>query len=277
MNAMKRQTMIFGIVCIMALAACTQGIDSDRTGASTVPDSGQGAKVIRAEGAVGDAMEAKVRAAIKKAYPDETPDYIGYSSFPEVLEVFIRGQVVFVSSDGSYLMHGIYDIANQRDLSQSGAMPGRRLSQLKEIPASERILFAPSGDIKHTVTVFTDVACGFCQKLHKDIAEYNRLGIAVEYLAYPRAGMGSSDAIKMQSAWCSKDRRKALTDAKRGVVIPTISCADPVAKHREIADRIGLRGTPMIIGTDGVALPGYMPPDKLLEALDKRVSIRESR
>jgi thiol:disulfide interchange protein DsbC len=276
MNVMNHGAMIFGLLCVMALPACTQKIDADRASARAVPDSGQEAVAVPAEGPVDDATAAKVRAAIKKAYPDEAPEYIGYSSFPGILEVFIKGQVVFVSSDGNYLMHGVYDIANQRDLSQSGAMPSRRLSILQEIPASQRIIFAPSGYIKHTVTVFTDVECGFCQKLHKDIAEYNKLGIAVEYLAYPRAGMGSPDAAKMQSVWCSKDRRKAMTDAKSGIAIPRLSCADPIAKHREIGERIGLRGTPMIIATDGVALAGYMPPDKLLEALDKQASNRGS-
>jgi thiol:disulfide interchange protein DsbC len=277
MNVTKQKRIIFVALCFLALPACTQQIDVDPQSSRAAPVSGDGKTVVPTVGAVDAVMDTKVRAAVKKVYPDHAPDYIGYSTFPGILEVFINGQVAFVSDDGKYFMHGVYDIANQRDLSQSGAMPDRRLSMLKQIPTSERIVFAPSGHIKHTVAVFTDVECGFCQKLHQDIAEYNKLGIAVEYLAFPRAGMGSPDAAKMQSVWCSEDRRKAMTDAKSGVAIPTLSCADPVAKHLEIGQRIGLRGTPMIIDKDGVALPGYMPPEKLLEALDKRVSIRESR
>jgi thiol:disulfide interchange protein DsbC len=275
MKVMKKNGIIFGFLCVLALPACKKQVGIEPVSAKAVSDAG--AAVIPIEGPVNAVTDAKVRAAFKKLNPNAVPDYIGYSSFPGMLEVFVKGQVVFMSDDGKYLLNGVYDIASQRDLSQSGAMPGRRLSMLKEIPVSERIVFAPTGQIKHTVTVFTDVECGFCQKFHHDISEYNKLGIAVEYLAFPRAGMGSSDAAKMQSVWCSNDRRKAMTDAKSGVAVPALACADPVAKHREIGERIGLRGTPMFIDTDGAVLPGYMPPDKLLEALDKRVSLRESQ
>jgi thiol:disulfide interchange protein DsbC len=110
--------------------------------------------------------------------------------------------------------------------------------------------------------------------LHQDIGEYNKLGIAIEYLAYPRAGMGTPDAMKIESVWCSSDRRKALTDAKNELAIPTLKCDNPVAKHRQIGQRIGLQGTPMIINADGIALPGYMRPADLLEALDKLAAQR---
>lgn len=275
MKVIKKSGIVFGFLCVLAVPACKQQVDIEPVGARAASDSG--ATVIPTEGPVNAATDAKVRSAFKKFNSDLALDYIGYTSVPGMLEVFVKSQVVFVSDDGKYLINGVYEMASKRDLAQSGAMPGRRLSVLKEIPASERIVFAPAGEVKHTVTVFTDVECSFCQKFHHDMSEYNKLGIAVEYLAYPRAGMDSPDAAKMQSVWCSEDRRKAMTDAKSGIAIPARSCADPVAKHHEVGGRIGLRGTPMIIDTNGVALPGYMPPDKLLEALDKRVSMRESQ
>ncbi len=76
-------------------------------------------------------------------------------------------------------------------------------------------MFAPPNP-KYTVTVFTDIECGYCRKLHSEIAEYNRQGIAIEYLAFPRMGLGSEDYRNMVSVWCASDRRKALTDAKNG-------------------------------------------------------------
>ena len=214
-------------------------------------------------------LDTRIRAALKNIHPDLVPDYIGPAAAPGYREVLIKGQVVFVTNDGNYLIQGLSDLRNRRDIAQSGALPSWRLRALDRIPESERIVFAPSGTIKHTVIVFTDAECGFCQKFHRDIGEYNRLGIAVEYIAFPRAGMGTPDARKMESIWCSKDRKKALTDAKRGRDIPPLSCANPVAKQHEVGMAIGLQGTPMIINADGVALPGYLPPEKLLEALDR--------
>lgn len=222
------------------------------------------------------AIGAKIRAALKQLNADLEPDYIGPSAVPGYQEVIIRGQVVFVTDDGSYLVQGLMDLRDKRDIAQFGALPGRRRKALEEIPASERIVFAPQGAIRHTVSVFTDVECGFCRKLHQEIAEYNKLGIAIEYLAYPRAGVDSPDGAKMASVWCSADRRKALTDAKSDVAIPTLTCASPVAKQYAIGQRVGLQGTPMIINADGIALPGYMPPADLLEALDMLAAQRKT-
>ncbi len=225
---------------------------------------------------VDDTIDSAIRAAIKRVNPEVVPDYIGPSSVPGFLEVVIQGQVVFVTEDGHYLAQGMVDLRDTRDVAQFGVMASRRLEAMKSIPASERIVFAPEGQTKYTVSVFTDVECGFCRKMHEEIEEYNRLGIAVEYLAYPRAGLGSADAQIMESVWCSEDRRKAMTDAKRGIAITPRKCANPVARHFEIAQRIGLRGTPMVIDADGITLPGYLPPQKMLEQLEKFSALRNS-
>ena len=122
--------------------------------------------------------------------------------------------MVYVSDDGKYLMQGtLFDIAAQEEPRRGQRWRKLRRKLLKTIPVSDRIVFAPPNP-KYTVTVFTDVECGYCRKLHSEIAEYNRQGIAVEYLAFPRMGLGSEDFKKMVSVWCAADRSKALTDAK---------------------------------------------------------------
>jgi len=274
MNVIGQASILFAFFSAVALPASAQNADIDTLGGGGVA-SGAPVAITSIGKPVDDAREIKIRAALKRVNPDVNPEYIGFSSAPGLLEVIVKGQVVFVSEDGSYLVQGLYDLTNQRDVAQVGAMPVRRKAKLEEIPKSERIVFAPSGQIKHTVTVFTDVECGFCRKFHQDIAEYNRLGIAIEYLAYPRAGMDSEDAKVMRSVWCSSDRRKALTDAKSGATVPEVVCDDSVAKQREIGGLVGLQGTPMIISSDGIALAGYLPPDKLIEALDKLASQRK--
>jgi thiol:disulfide interchange protein DsbC len=117
--------------------------------------------------------------------------------------------------------------------------------------------------------VFTDIECGYCRKMHQDIAEYNRLGIAIEYLAFPRAGTASQDFRNMESVWCSPDRRKALTDAKNGLPVPAKSCSNPVNMQYQIGQKIGLSGTPMLVTRDGIVLPGYLPPAALLQTLQR--------
>lgn len=271
MNTQGFKRTALAAFCALSLAGCTQNSDIIATAAA------QGGETGRAPRSDAPATEAAIRAALRTLDPNLEPDHIGAAAVPGYQEVIVGGDVVFVTNDGRYLVQGLLDLESRRDMAQYGSLPGRRLKALSEIPASERIVFAPVGPRRHTVTVFTDIECGYCRKLHEDIGAYNQLGIAIEYVAFPRAGLGTPDATKMASVWCAQDRRKALTDAKRGAAVAARTCADPVAKHHSIGRRIGMQGTPMIISIDGLALPGYMPPDKLLEALDQLAARRTVR
>jgi thiol:disulfide interchange protein DsbC len=213
--------------------------------------------------------ETIARAAIKALNPGIEVDSIGPAPLPGFQEAIVNGQVLYLSDNGRYLLQGsLFDLTAKKDLSQNGLSKMRR-EALAKIPATDRIVFAPTGTPKYTVAVFTDIECGFCRKLHSEIAEYNKLGISVEYLAFPRAGLNSPDALAMASVWCSDDRRKALTDAKNGVKVPPKQCTNPVATEYALGQRLGLQGTPMIINSEGVAMPGYLPPAQMLEALDR--------
>ena len=136
------------------------------------------------------------------------------------------------------------------------------------MPLSDRIVFAPDHP-KYTVTVFTDVECGYCRKLHSEIADYNKQGIAVQYVAFPRMGLGSDDFRKMEAVWCASDRKRALTDAKNDRPVPARQCTNPVAMQYTFGQRMGLTGTPMILAEDGTQLGGYVPPAQLRAELDR--------
>ena len=215
--------------------------------------------------------DANAIAAIRKLNSQVQIDKVGPAPLPGFREVVVGGQVVYVSEDGRYLMQGaLMDMQTKRDLAQQ-ALASVRKDLLAQVPKSDRIVFAPANP-KYTVSVFTDVECGYCRKLHSDIAEYNRQGIAVEYLAFPRMGPGSEDFAKMEAVWCSNDRRKALTDAKRGKSPQAARCINPVMQHYEIGRRAGLTGTPLIIASNGMGPPGYLPPAQLKQWLDQNAA-----
>lgn len=259
MEPARMKLPIFAMLCALSLSACAQtapGAADNKAAAAPAP---------KAEGST----EKVVRAAIAKVAPKAELDRVAPAPVAGFTEVITEGQTVYVSNDGRYLIQGsLFDIEKKEDISQLGLSVVRR-AELAKIPAADRIVFAPVGPAKHRVAIFTDIECGFCRKLHEDIAEYNKRGIAIEYLAFPRAGMQSADAVAMQSVWCSSDRRKALTDAKAGRPVAPLACKNPVADQYESGRRMGLTGTPMIINQDGLMLPGYLPPDKMLESLDK--------
>lgn len=214
--------------------------------------------------------DARAVEAVRMLEPRAVVERVGGAPVPGFREVIVAGQVAYVSDDGRYLFvpgsgGALYDTVKQANLSEA-SLAKLRVSLLQQIPTADRIVFAPANP-KYRVTVFTDISCGFCRKFHSQIAEYNREGIAVEYVAFPRAGVGSEDYRQMVSVWCAADRKKALTDAKNDRLPPARSCKNPIDMEYDIGRRTGLMGTPMIIAEDGTQVGGYVPPEKLRDTL----------
>jgi thiol:disulfide interchange protein DsbC len=139
---------------------------------------------------------------------------------------------------------------------------------MASIKKDDFITFSPKGETKASVVVFTDVDCGYCRKLHKEIPRLNEMGVEVKYLAYPRAGIGSNSYNKIASAWCAEDRQDAMNKLKAGEEIPMNVCeSNPVAEQFNIGIQAGLNGTPAIVLDSGELIPGYMPADKLAQTI----------
>ena len=220
------------------------------------------------------AAENVVRAALQRLAPGVQMDSIAPAPLPGFYQVIASGQLVYVSADGKYMLNGdLVDLGAKRNLSER-AWAGFRKAELAKVPEAQRIVFAPAHP-KYTVTVFSDVNCGYCRMFHSHIAELNAEGIAVEYLAWPREGVTDSagkptDTYKeMVSVWCASDRKAAFTAAKQGKAPAPASCANPVKDQFDLGVKLGVSGTPMVVGPDGMVLGGYVPPDKLLEMLKK--------
>ena len=250
---------VFALLCAISLGACAQ---------PAAPAASTGTAGAATPAAKAGAAEQTVRDALGRLVPDAQPDYIGAAPFPGFREVLLGGQVVYVSDDGRYLMQSQpFDLQSRQPATSEGLKAFRR-DALATAPAQDRIVFSPP-DPSYTVTVFTDAECGYCRRMHQQIAEYNRLGIAVEYLAFPRMGMASDDFRDMVSVWCASDRGKALTEAKSGARVPRRECTSPVAMQYTLGQRVGVSGTPAIFAPDGTQLGGYVPPQELRAALDR--------
>ena len=216
------------------------------------------------------ADEAAIEKAIQSLVPAAKIDSIAESKMPNFYQVVMQGQVVYVSADGKYLFQGsMFDIANKTDLTENARADIRR-SALAEVGAEQRIIF-PAKDPKYTVTVFTDIDCGICRRMHSEIAGYNERGISVEYLFYPRAGIGSESYDKAVSVWCASDRNEAMNAAmnqpKTVADVKTITCDNSIARDYELARKVASSGTPTVLTAEGVQLGGYLPPDQLLARL----------
>ena len=164
----------------------------------------------------------------------------------------------------------LMDLDAQRNFTEE-ARWSARADTIGALGEGSMIVFAPD-EVKHTVTVFTDVDCPYCAQMHQQMADYNRLGIKIRYTAFPRAGVGSHTFDKMVSVWCAANQQEAMTDAKAGIEVETARCDDPVSDHYEAGKAIGVTGTPAIVLESGELIPGYVPPQELASQLDERGS-----
>ncbi|HTC51196.1 MAG TPA: DsbC family protein [Steroidobacteraceae bacterium] len=186
---------------------------------------------------------------------------------PGIYELLRGGDAAYVSTDGKYAIIGdLYETGSNKDLTENRRRD-LRLKMLAEIPEAQMVVFGPL-NAKHTITVFTDMDCAYCRKLHSQISDYNRLGIKVRYIAYPRSGPNTSSWTKAEQVWCAADRNSALTEAKLGKTLPNKICPDnPVAKEYELGQQFNLQGTPTLILGNGEMVGGYLPPQELADQL----------
>lgn len=213
----------------------------------------------------------EIEAALRAARADLPPMEVVKSDMPGLYEARITGgTVLYVSEDGKYFIAGdLYQITGGSFVNVRDArMKPERKRAIDAIDDKEMLVFSPpQGKVKASVTVFTDIDCGYCRKLHQEIPELNQLGIAVRYLAYPRTGINSASYNKAVSAWCADNPNQALTQAKAGQTIPQKRCENPVAKHYYLGNELGVTGTPALVYEDGTLQPGYVPAKELATRL----------
>lgn len=219
---------------------------------------------------VSEQVDKDIRAQLGASLPALEITSIEKTSFSGLFEVSsVSDQPLLVSADGKYIIAGeVYRLDGHKitNLTEE-KREGSRAATMAAIPESEKLSFVPKGETKATITVFTDIDCGYCRKLHKEVPQLNAMGIRVDYLGYPRAGVGSNSYNKLVSAWCSDDPMDAMTKAKNGAIIPTKNCDNPIASHLRLGQKVGVNGTPAIVLDSGKLLPGYAPADALAKQL----------
>lgn len=222
-------------------------------------------------GFAADDATQKAEEAIARALEAGKPGISVTSVEPSAIDGLYKatiggGGYVYSTADGGHFIAGdIYQVTPGKIVNLSDQE--RNVDRAKTIAALDKkdtINFAPKGDVKEVMYVFTDVDCGYCQKLHSHMAEYNNLGVEVRYLAFPRAGINSESYRKIASAWCAKDPQAAMTKLKQRQKIEENVCAEnPVAAHYHLGQQMGVTGTPALVFESGEMVPGYIEPDRL--------------
>jgi len=220
-----------------------------------------------------DAIIEKIQTELKTMFRGEEADSVKKSAFPGLYEVIVGTEVIYVSEDVNYVFYGsIIDRKNKinltkvaQDEAEKAYAVKRKAIMAKQDPA-QTITYKAKNE-KEVLTVFTDIDCPYCAKIHKEVPALNAKGITVQYYLFPRAGVGSPSYKKAVSAWCADNKQEALTKAKNREAIPAKDCENPVAAQYKLGQEIGVTGTPALITESGTLIPGYMPADALIAQL----------
>jgi thiol:disulfide interchange protein DsbC len=212
-----------------------------------------------------------IRKNLQSIQPDLPIEAIAESPMPGVYQIQLTGgRQLYASADGQFLLQGyLFQFKDGKAVNLTEQEEGRGIAKVIDaIPASEMVVFGTAKPKTH-ITVFTDTDCGYCQKLHSEVPELNRLGVEVRYVAFPRQGLNSPAAQELVNVWCAKDKQSAMNRAKNRQSVDTAQCDNPVAKQYELGQMIGVSGTPAIVLANGKMIPGYQPAPQLAKlALD---------
>jgi thiol:disulfide interchange protein DsbC len=259
MNRMRHRlllaTLAFSLASSLALPAHAQD---------------KSAKAAARTSAAKQTVPAAVRAKVVAKLPGAKPEDVAASPVPGLYEVTMGGHIVYVTSAGKFLLSGnVYALDTQTNLT-AARRSAARAKALAAVPEEQMIVFGPN-KAKMTVTVFTDIDCTYCRRFHTQMADLNKAGVRVRYMMYPRTGPGTESWRKAESVWCAKDRRDALTRAKKGEQLKSKQCpADEALKAQwELGEDLGVEGTPAIFTQTGDYVGGFMTPDQLVQVIQE--------
>ena len=220
---------------------------------------------------VDKAQLEKLRAVLEVPSMGLTVGSVKTSEIPGLYEVqFTNGPLVYSTAQGDYFILGdLFSVGPEGYVNLAEKRrDGERVAKLDAVAEDDMIVFSPEGEPRAYITVFTDVTCFYCQKLHKEVPELNKRGVEVRYLAYPRAGVGSAGFNQLASAWCADNPQDTLTKLKNKQSVPEKVCPEnPIAAQYQLGQELGVRGTPAIITQSGQMIPGYQSADELVVTL----------
>ena len=141
---------------------------------------------------------ADPRAPLLKLLPAGSKlDDLRPSPIPGIYEFIQGAEVSYLTADGKFFIDGnLYDMKSRVNLTEE-LRTHARVALINAVPESQMLIFSPANP-KYTLTVFTDVDCQYCRKLHSQIAELNRLGVRVRYMFFPRTGPGTESWRKAE-------------------------------------------------------------------------------
>lgn len=214
----------------------------------------------------GDSDIQELQLALLKNMPQAAGAVIKATPIAGIYEVMSGPQILYMTKDARFVIDGdMFDLQKRINLTEDTRSIIRK-NELDKLGEKNMLVYTPKDGVKHTITVFTDIYCPYCRRLHEEMKDYMAGGVKVRYVFLPFKGKRSYDTSV--SVWCAKNPQQALDKAKAGEEIPEKTCENPIDQHRAMAQAIGIRGTPAIMYENGLLNPGYVPAKKVIEQLE---------
>ncbi|MFK7858885.1 MAG: DsbC family protein [Granulosicoccus sp.] len=182
---------------------------------------------------------------------------ISESVIPGLYEVITDGQIYYVNESAEYLIDGSLIRLSDRANLTDARLGGIHMTLIEDMDETDMLIYEPETPSNRSITVFTDISCGYCRRLHAELDTLLDEGVRVRYLLFPRAGLGSQGHKDLESVWCADNPQAAMDNAKAGGQIEPKTCDNPIEAHVALAESVGLRGTPLIYTDSGEKVPGY--------------------
>jgi len=215
-----------------------------------------------------DETHKKVFEAFRARLPGVPIDSLSEGPYPGLYEVVSDSQIIYVDEGVSLLFQGdMIDLDSGTNLTES-RLTGLHMGLINDLGEDNMLVYKSEIPSDRTITVFTDINCGYCRKLHGEIDTLLKGGVNVRYLMFPRAGLESESRDALESVWCADDPQTAMTSAKAGQPIAPMQCNTPIEQHYALAEQVGLRGTPLIYLDNGTAIPGYREAKIIVEMIN---------
>lgn len=189
------------------------------------------------------------------------------SPVDDMWQVVTANAVFYITKDGKHIFSGaLHDFQSglaNRSSSRLAEIHQGRIDELKDT-----FITYTAENEKHHILVFYDSSCGYCKALHKDIDSYLAKGITVSYAAFAALGPRSETGLK--HIWCSEDKHEALNRNAHGQSYGSNdSCSNPVDRHNELGQAMGVNGTPAIFKLTGESVSrGYVQAEQMESILN---------
>lgn len=209
----------------------------------------------------------ELRALVESQLPGIALSSIADTPVDGLYELVVDGTIYYVDASGKFLVEGsLIELETRANLTEA-RLGNLHMGLLEDMGDNNMIVYEPDQPSGRSITVFTDISCGYCRRLHSELDVLLDAGVAVRYLLFPRSGLGSAGHDALESVWCNKDPLAAMTTAKAGGRVAPASCNNPIEQHVALAEQVGLRGTPLIYTDSGERIPGYRDASALVSMI----------